>query len=236
MSIHSGHRQRLKDRFRREGLDNFDELYVLELLLYYCIPRRNTNEIAHHLIERFGSISAIFNASQKEIENVFYISQKSSSFISALGELKNRIEKENRKMNHKFPTDRNKVDENIGKFIGRISQRGVYVIFIDNKGRKILARRIRNIDRRFGKDVAFQKDTFGIQISGAYVVDYSSAVADIPSLVELEKVKYIENSLNAVEISLYDYYLTDGKSVLSIKRKNTFFAKKECAVKKSNQQ
>ena len=40
MSIHSGHRQRLKDRFLKEGLDSFEDLYVLELLLYYCIPWR----------------------------------------------------------------------------------------------------------------------------------------------------------------------------------------------------
>ena len=49
MSIHDGHRQRLKDRFLREGLDNFDDLYVLELLLYYTISRKDTNPIAHAL-------------------------------------------------------------------------------------------------------------------------------------------------------------------------------------------
>ena len=41
MSIHDGHRQRLKDRFLREGLDNFEDLYVLELLLYYAIPQKS---------------------------------------------------------------------------------------------------------------------------------------------------------------------------------------------------
>ena len=46
MSIHSGHRQRLKDRFLKEGLDSFEDLYVLELLLYYCIPQKDTNPIA----------------------------------------------------------------------------------------------------------------------------------------------------------------------------------------------
>ena len=49
MSIHTGHRQRLKDRFLKEGLDHFDDLYVLELLLYYCIPQKDTNPIAHAL-------------------------------------------------------------------------------------------------------------------------------------------------------------------------------------------
>ena len=49
MSIHDGHRQRLKDRFCKEGLDHFEEHQVLELLLFYCIPRVDTNPIAHAL-------------------------------------------------------------------------------------------------------------------------------------------------------------------------------------------
>ena len=57
-----GHRQRLKERFLREGLDHFDELYVLELLLFYCIPRKDTNELAHRLLEQFGSFAAVLDA------------------------------------------------------------------------------------------------------------------------------------------------------------------------------
>ena len=75
MAIHDGHRQRLKERFLKEGLDNFDELYVLELLLFYCVPRKDTNPIAHNLLERFGSLTGVFSASLEELEsvpNVFY--------------------------------------------------------------------------------------------------------------------------------------------------------------------
>ena len=63
MSIHAGHRQRLKERFLRDGLDNFEEHQVLELLLFYGIPQRDTNEIAHALIEKFGSLSRVLEAS-----------------------------------------------------------------------------------------------------------------------------------------------------------------------------
>ena len=62
MSIHDGHRQRLKDRYLAEGLDHFNELQVLELLLFYCIPRQDTNPIAHALLDRFGSISQVLDA------------------------------------------------------------------------------------------------------------------------------------------------------------------------------
>ena len=62
MSIHDGHRQRLKDRFRQEGLDKFDEIQVLELLLFYAIPQRDTNPLAHRLLEHFGSLAQVLEA------------------------------------------------------------------------------------------------------------------------------------------------------------------------------
>ena len=62
MSIHDGHRQRLKKRFLEEGLDNFTDIQVLELLLFYCIPRQDTNPIAHTLLNHFGSLENIINA------------------------------------------------------------------------------------------------------------------------------------------------------------------------------
>lgn len=82
MSIHEGHRQRLKDRFLREGLDNFDELYVLELLLYYCIPRKDTNPIAHALLDCFGSLTGVFEATVAELERVPGISHNAATFLN----------------------------------------------------------------------------------------------------------------------------------------------------------
>ena len=52
---HSGHRDRLRERYLSEGLDGFPPHNVLELLLFYSVPRRDTNVLAHHLIEQFGA-------------------------------------------------------------------------------------------------------------------------------------------------------------------------------------
>ena len=65
MSIHAGHRQRLKERFLKDGLDNFEDHQVLELLLFYGIPQRDTNEIAHELIRKFGSLSKVLEATPR---------------------------------------------------------------------------------------------------------------------------------------------------------------------------
>lgn len=73
--VHSGHRQRLKARFLRDGLDNFEEHQVLELLLFYGIPQRDTNTIAHALLEKFGSLSRVLEAGPEELEQVPYVGE-----------------------------------------------------------------------------------------------------------------------------------------------------------------
>lgn len=84
MTIHSGHRQRLKERFRKEGLDHFDELYVLELLLFYCVGRKDTNPLAHELLDRFGSLIGVFNATAEELEQVPGIGEHISTFLTLI--------------------------------------------------------------------------------------------------------------------------------------------------------
>ena len=59
MGIHDGHREKMRQRFLKSGLDAFADHEALELLLYYAIPRRDTNPIAHALMERYGSLSAV---------------------------------------------------------------------------------------------------------------------------------------------------------------------------------
>ena len=53
-SIHAGHRQRLKDKYLKCGVDALSDHELLEILLYYAIPQRNTNDIAHELIDKCG--------------------------------------------------------------------------------------------------------------------------------------------------------------------------------------
>lgn len=84
MSIHDGHRQRLKNRYLAEGLDNFNEVNVLELLLFYCIPRKDTNPIAHRLLERFGSLVQVLEAPVEELTRVTDISENAATFLNLI--------------------------------------------------------------------------------------------------------------------------------------------------------
>ena len=82
MVDHSGHRERLRNRFRTEGLDNFDAINVLEPLLSYCIPRKDTNPLAHRLLDHFGSYTAVFEAKPDELEKVLGVGERTGTFLS----------------------------------------------------------------------------------------------------------------------------------------------------------
>ena len=70
MNFHAQHRQRVRNRFRTEGLDSFEEHQILEMLLFYGIPRIDTNEIAHRLTVKFGSFRAVMDAEYEELLEV----------------------------------------------------------------------------------------------------------------------------------------------------------------------
>jgi len=82
MSVHAGHRQRVKERFLKEGLDNFSDIQVLELLLFYAIPQKDTNPIAHALLERFGSLPQVMEASVEELEKVPGVGHNAALLLS----------------------------------------------------------------------------------------------------------------------------------------------------------
>lgn len=68
---HTGHRQRMRERLSKNGsLDGFAEHEILEILLFYVFPRGNTNELAHELIKKFGSLRGVLNASKEELMQV----------------------------------------------------------------------------------------------------------------------------------------------------------------------
>jgi len=83
-NCHEGHRERMRERFRREGFIGFEDHQVLELLLFYTCPRKDTNELAHFLLNRFGSIAGVFNASYEELEEIKGITANTATLFKVI--------------------------------------------------------------------------------------------------------------------------------------------------------
>lgn len=85
MGIHDGHRDRKREQFIRCGAESFAEHELLELLLFYAIPRKDTNVIAHTLIDRFGSLQGVLSAPLEELVRVPDIGKNAAVLIRLVG-------------------------------------------------------------------------------------------------------------------------------------------------------
>ena len=90
-SIHNGHRERIREQYRTNGAQAFLDHQFLELLLTYSIPRRDTNELAHALLARFGSLEGIVTAEIGQLELVEGVGESTAVFLRMQGDLFRRL-------------------------------------------------------------------------------------------------------------------------------------------------
>lgn len=80
-NLHDGHRQRVKERFLKHGVESFTEVQVIETLLFYAIPKKDTNDTAHLLLNAFGSLKKVFEADYDQLIKVKGIGDNAASLI-----------------------------------------------------------------------------------------------------------------------------------------------------------
>ena len=132
MGIHDGHRERLRKRFLTQGLSGFEPVNVLELLLFFSHKRCDTNEIAHRLLDRFGSFSGVLDAPYEMLCQVEGVGPISACLIKLVAGCANY-----------YANDKVKIDESINstglagkylvpRFIGSRNEE-VYLLLLDDK-------------------------------------------------------------------------------------------------------
>ncbi len=87
MSIHKGHRERLKKRMLNEGLDGFEDVNALELLLFFSIPQADTNPLAHRLLDSFGSLAAVLETDYENLLKVEGVGANTATLISMIPQI-----------------------------------------------------------------------------------------------------------------------------------------------------
>ena len=85
--VNDGHRQRLRERMQKEGLDGFQDHEILELLLFQSVPRKDTNKLAPTLLARFGSLYNVLNSSPEQLMLVNGVSIVTACNLSMLKEV-----------------------------------------------------------------------------------------------------------------------------------------------------
>lgn len=217
MSIHDGHRQRLKDRFRREGLDNFDELYVLELLLYYCIPQKDTNPLAHRLLDTFGTLAGVLDASAEELEKVEGIGKNTSTFLSLITQVGRYYQ-----VKRSEPGEILRNIEQCGNylvpyFFGR-ERETVFMLCLDAKCKVLCCKKVgegsvnsASIPIRRVVEMALAANATTVVLAH----NHPSGLA-LPSADDIQTTHRVAAALEAVEITLADHIVVSRDDFVSI--------------------
>ena len=133
---HDGHRLRIRDRFRKEGcdLDHFEPHNILELVLFYCTPQKDTNQLAHLLMDEFGSLSGVLDAPCEELMKVNGVGEYTATFLKMIPALFRVYEQDRIKDDMILNSAAKAKNYFIPKFIGR-TEKLVFVACLDSEGK-----------------------------------------------------------------------------------------------------
>lgn len=128
---HAMHRERLRARFRNEGLDNFEHHTILELLLYYTNAQKDTNELAHTLMDEFGSLFNVFDAPFEDLEQICGIGPQASTLIKMMPALFRVYEEDRNRAGVVLDSAEKAFQYLYPKFVGR-TEEVVFAICLDS--------------------------------------------------------------------------------------------------------
>ena len=205
-SMHSGHRERLKQRFLEEGLDNFTDIQVLELLLFYAIPQKDTNPIAHRLLDHFGSLSNVLEAEVDQLKKVPGISDHSATLLALVTELCRYYQVDCAQRTEILTTLDACGAYLVPRFFGR-TRETVFLLCLDAKCKVLACREVgegtinaANISIRKIVETALAANATTVVLAH----NHPSGVA-VPSLEDIQTTRRVAAALSAVEIHLADH-------------------------------
>ncbi len=206
---HEGHRERVRNRFIKEGIDNFDEHQILEMLLFYAIPRGDTNETAHRLIEEFGSLPSVFNASLEDLCKVKGIGESCAILIKFMPQLFNKYETINLKTRDVPLNSAEMVAKYASKYFIGITEERLYLMCLDSQCNlldfsRISQGNIRSTTVNMGMiaKIAFEKNASSLIL----VHNHPSGIM-APSKADIDVTMKVETLMHELGMRLSDHII-----------------------------
>lgn len=217
MGVHDGHREKMRQRFLKSSLDAFAEHEALEFLLYYAIPRRNTNELAHELIDRYGSLSAVLNAPVEDLQKVKGVGVNAALLLHMIPQLvrKSRMEEQNREII--LNSTRAAGEYLVSCFLGEKNE-VIYELCMNSRG-KLLARK-----RLTEGNVTSARLDIRMLLSNALLTSASAVILahnhpsglPLPSSDDYAITDQAQDALNIIGVELVDHIIVADGSFSSL--------------------
>lgn len=216
-SVHEGHRERLKHRFLAQGLDGFTDVQALELLLFYSISRKDTNPIAHRLIDHFGSLSQVLDAPVEELVKVKGITEHTAVLLHLMNEFARCYLVDRAKREKVLPTIEDCAAYLMPHFYGRKNEM-VFLLCLDAKCKVLTHEKVgegsvnsAGISVRRIVEIALREGASSVVLAH----NHPSGVA-IPSPEDVQTTRRIAAALQSVEVCLADHIVVAEDDYVSM--------------------
>jgi DNA repair protein RadC len=213
---HKGHRQRVKKRVLKEGIDSFEDHQILELLLFYTIPMKDTNELAHQLIDRFGSLSGVFDARAEDLCGVAGITENSGILLSLMPSLTRRYQQQ-KVADKQLLNSTTKASEYVrALFTGRLYE-VFYVICLDSQNRvnhtALLHEGTINEAPVYPRLIV--ETALRHQATSIILAHNHPGGSKRPSQADVDVTRTIKNATEAIAIKVVDHIIVAGDDTFS---------------------
>ena len=216
--IHKGHRQRLYDSYLQTGLDGFSDVVVLELLLTFAIPRRDTNAIAHGLLQRFGSLYAVFEAPTESLMQVPGVTQRAAVLLHMQPQLWRCYAASRQAGTRIFPTREDCANYILSQFRGAREEQ-VHMMSLDAKCKLLDYRKVSEgsvnstvLPIRKVVEAALAVNATSVLIAH----NHTSGIA-LPSKEDLQATALLQTALKCVDVYLIDHIIVADEDYVSLK-------------------
>ncbi len=218
-NIHAGHRERVKERFRAWGAGGFDRHQLVELLLFFGIPRKDTNELAHRLVERFGSLSALLAAPYEELLAVPGMTPNAATLVMLCRTLQEECQRERYAADRTLNTMDKLANYIINRFIGVENER-VLLICLDNSGH-VLGDGFLSQGSVHATEINVREALrLALRCNATVVVAAHNHPGgkSIPSAEDVASTAALSEALAMAGVTLQDHLVVSGNSYLSMRQ------------------
>lgn len=218
--LHSGHRKRMRERYRKNGLEGFEQHEFVELLLYHALPRVNTNKIAHELVNKFKTFANIIEADEEALKEVPGVSDNAAVYFKILadavklynldkvletGEVRSKAYYENYLVQYyKAESSEKVLLLTLNAKMGIISEDIIY------EGNANSA----NVDMHKMMKIALVNNASGVILAHNHPDGMPYPTPD-----DLETTKRVLNLFNEVRVHFIDHYIVAGNQISSVRDK-----------------
>ncbi len=222
-NVHAGHRERVRENVLKNGFEQLEDHRLLELLLFYSIPREDTNELAHRLLNEFDSLAGVVKASPKQLERVIGVGRNTAVMLSGMGELCVRVLKEGNIKKTPYLNNAELISLVKSHYISESKERFLVVCFDSGFRLKLV---------EFVSEGDSVKVDFDIKKLVSIILDCDASYVVIahnhpdgdsfPSGADIDVTSSISVMLRRIKVALFDHIILGEKTHFSMREHDAF--------------